>query len=341
MRISPSYIVVFFHVVVWAVILLFPFLISDAGADYAIGAVPGVFFTVAGIIHGLLFYINAYYLFPRFFNKRSWWLYIPLSIVLVGISLLLKYVILHRWFFETLANPITYRMVFAPSFIFFAVSIVYRKIVDNIHRERLQKEERAERLATELKFLRSQINPHFLFNTLTNLVSLARKKSELLEPALIQLSDLMRYMLYDTQGKRVPLTKEVAYLRDYIGLQRLRFEENIDVSVTIGLATDTDQRYCIEPMLLIPFVENAFKHGTGYMGSPEIVIQLTEQQGQLLFHVRNRIASPAAETSKDGDSGIGLVNVRKRLELLYGKAYRLDIDRQDGWYAVTLKLALS
>src|SRR5690606_33933785 len=136
------------------------------------------------------------------------------------------------------------------SFVFFAISIVYRKILDTIHRERLQKEERAEQLATELKFLRSQINPHFLFNTLTNLVSLARKKSELLEPALIQLSDLMRYMLYDTQGKRVPLSKEITYLRNYIGLQQLRFGEHIDVSIAIELSPDVEQQSLIEPMLL-------------------------------------------------------------------------------------------
>lgn len=341
MRISPSYIVIFFHVAVWAVILLFPFLISDADTDYAIGAVPGFFFTVAGVIHCLLFYINAYYLFPRFFSRHSWWLYILLAVTLVGVSLLLKYVILHRWFSETLANPITYRIVFAPSVIFLAISIVFRKILDNIRRERLQKEQQAERLATELKFLRSQINPHFLFNTLTNLVSLARKRSELLEPALIQLSDLMRYMLYDTQGKRVPLAKEIDYLRDYIGLQRLRFEEDVDVTVMIELAPGTDQRYFIEPMLLIPFVENAFKHGTAHMGRPEILVRLTEVKDQLVFYVRNRIAPSSVKTSKDRASGIGLVNVRKRLELLYGPAYRLDIDQQGGWYTVTLKLMLS
>ncbi|GGH04636.1 sensor histidine kinase [Parapedobacter pyrenivorans] len=341
MRVPLSYIVIFFHVAVWAVVLLFPFLISDAGTDYAIGVVPGIFFTMAGIIHCLLFYTNAYYLFPRFFNRHSWWLYILLSIVLVGVSFLLKHIILYRWFSETLVNPITHRIVFAPSFVFFAISIVYRKILDNIHRERLQKEERAERLATELKFLRSQINPHFLFNTLTNLVSLARKDSNLLEPALIQLSDLMRYMLYDTQGKRVPLAKEVAYLRDYIGLQRLRFEEDINITTTIELAPDTDQHCLIEPMLLIPFVENAFKHGSSHIDQPEIIIQLTAQQGRLTFRVKNRIAPPAVGTSKDSDSGIGLTNVKKRLELLYGNAYRLDINQQAGWYEAILKLTLS
>ncbi len=252
----------------------------------------------------------------------------------------LKTVILHRWFPEIPDTPVTNRIIFAPSFVFYVVSIVYRKILDNIRRERLQKEERAERLATELKFLRSQINPHFLFNTLTNLVSLARKNSELLEPALIQLADLMRYMLYDTQGKRVPLAKEVTYLRNYIGLQRLRFDENIDVSVAIELAPDMGQHYVIEPMLLIPFVENAFKHGSGHLERPEIAIRLTEQQGQLIFNVKNRVAPLSAETSKDTDSGIGLANVKKRLDLLYGEAYRLDIAQQGSWYDVTLKLTL-
>lgn len=341
MRISPSYIIVFFHATVWAAILFFPFFIADPHTGYAIGSVPGAFFTLAGLIHLLLFYTNAYYLFPRFFNKRSWWLYVLLSIVLVGISLALKTVILHRWFPETPVTSLTNRIIFAPSFGFYVISIVYRKILNNIRRERLQKEERAERLATELKFLRSQINPHFLFNTLANLVSLARKNSDLLEPALIQLSDLMRYMLYDTQGKRVPLAKEVSYLQNYIGLQRLRFGEDIDVSVGIDLSPEINQHYLIEPMLLIPFVENAFKHGTGHLAHPEIAVHLTEQQGQIVFKVKNRVAPPSAGTSKDRASGIGLANVRKRLDLLYGEAYQLDITQRDGWYAVTLKLTLS
>lgn len=341
MRISFPYIILFFHAIVWAAILFFPFFIADPGTGYAIGSIRGVFFTWAGLIHAVIFYVNAYVLFPQFFNRRTWWLYVLSSLMLVGFSLVSKYAILDRWFSEALANPVTYRIVFAPSFVFFAISIVYRKILDNIRRERLQKEERAERLATELKFLRSQINPHFLFNTLTNLVALARKKSELLEPALIQLSDLMRYMLYDTEGKRVSLSKEITYLRNYIGLQQLRFDDTIDVSTTIELAPEAGQHYLIEPMLLIPFVENAFKHGTSHLEHPEIAIHLSEQQGQLVFNVRNRIAPPSAETSKDRDSGIGLANVKKRLDLLYGGAYRLTIGEREGWYEVTLKLVLS
>jgi len=341
MRVSSSYFVFFFHAIVWATILFFPFFVADPDTGYAIGAIPGAFFTIAGLIHLIIFYVNAYYLFPTFFNRRTWWLYVLLAVMLLGVSLLLKNIILHAWFPEARVTPAANRIIFAPSFGIYVVSIVYRKILDNIRRERRQKEERAERLATELKFLRSQINPHFLFNTLTNLVSLARKKSELLEPALIQLSDLMRYMLYDTQGKRVPLSKEITYLRNYIGLQQLRFGENIDVSTTLELVPDMEQQSLIEPMLLIPFVENAFKHGTSHLERPEIAIRLTEQQGQLLFNVRNRIAPPSAESSKDRDSGIGLANVKKRLDLLYGEAHRLDIDEQDGWYEVTLKLTLS
>jgi len=341
MRVSSSYIVFFFHAIVWGGILFFPFFIADPETEYAIGAIPGAFFTLAGLIHLTLFYVNAYYLFPKFFNRRIWWLYVLLSVILVGASLALKTVMLHGLFPEIPTTAATNRIVFAPSFGFYVASIVYRKILNNIHRERQQKEERAERLATELKFLRSQINPHFLFNTLTNLVSLARKKSELLEPALIQLSDLMRYMLYDTQGRRVPLSKEITYLRNYIGLQQLRFEENIDVSTAIELPPDTEPQYLIEPMLLIPFVENAFKHGTSHLEHPEIIVRLSEQQGQLVFNVRNRIAPPSVETSKDRDSGIGLANVKKRLDLLYRDAYRLDIDERDGWYEVTLKLILS
>ncbi|WP_431217545.1 sensor histidine kinase [Puia sp. P3] len=124
-------------------------------------------------------------------------------------------------------------------------------LVDRFRAEREQKERQATELLTELKFLRSQISPHFLFNVLTNLVSLARKKSDSLEPALIKLSELLRYMLYDTQGKKVPLQTEVEYLNNYLDLQRLRFGNDVDIDSRIE-ADDEAMAYTIEPMLLIP-----------------------------------------------------------------------------------------
>src|SRR6202035_1281545 len=127
------------------------------------------------------------------------------------------------------------RFILVPSIGIFVISCIYRIILDRIRFEKEQKERQASQLATELKFLRSQISPHFLFNVLTNLVSLARKRSDKLEPSLIMLSDLMRYMLYDTQGKKVELGTEIEYLNSYVELQQLRFGNDVEITNNIGV----------------------------------------------------------------------------------------------------------
>lgn len=262
------------------------------------------------------------------------------SIVLVGGSLALKSIILHRWFSDTLQHQAAYGFVFAPSFGIYVISIIYRKIIDGIKRERIQKEKQAAQLAAELKFLRSQINPHFLFNTLTNLVSLARKKSDKLETALIQLSDLMRYMIYDTQDKKVTLQSEIDYLENYISLQQLRFDEDIHLDMQIDVASQVAENLFIEPMLLIPFVENAFKHGTGVSEKSEISIHLAVVQNKLNFSVTNFADVTARPVSKDSASGIGLANVKARLKLLYQHTHSLDIEEKGGWFSINLTLVL-
>jgi hypothetical protein len=332
-------VIIALHILIWGVILLLPYIVSSAASNYRIGNIPGLFFTISGLIHMGIFYIHALFLYPKLWNKRRWWLYFPATLLLVGISFPLKYVIIASRFPGVLDDPASYRFVFAPSIGVFFISWVYCKVVERINEERRQKEKQAEQLSTELKFLRSQVSPHFLFNVLTNLVSLARKKSDQLEPALIMLSDLMRYMLYDTTGKKVPLDKEIAYLNSYIALQQLRFGSDVEISNRV-ITDRPPADYTIEPMLLIPFVENAFKHGTGYTRHPAINIQLTLHSDLLTFDVQNQFDNdPAA--SKDENSGIGLANVRSRLDLLYPGRYTLTIrDRLNVFY-ITLILKLT
>src|SRR5205085_9613351 len=142
---------------------------------------------------------------------------------------------------------------------FLAASTAYCLVKDRIHNERIAHEKQTENLKTELSFLHSQVRPHFMFNIMNNMVALARKKSDILEPSLIKLSALLRYMLYETDEK-VPLKKEIEYLQSYIDLQRQRFGNTVHIRTSMQ---EEEQHYEIEPMLLIPFVENAFKHGTG------------------------------------------------------------------------------
>ncbi|WP_160711236.1 sensor histidine kinase [Chitinophaga solisilvae] len=330
-------IIIVLHVLIWGMVLLLPYLVSTEANDYRVGPLPGTFFTLSGIIHLIIFYVNAFFLCPRWLNRRYWWLYIVAAAALLGGSFWLKYHMMAWWYPELLQDRPAYRAVFSPSVGVFVISLVYRKILDRIRVEKEQKEKQAQQLSSELKFLRSQISPHFLFNVLTNLVSLARKKSDQLEPSLIMLSELMRYMIYDAGGARVAVTKEVAYLESYIALQRLRFGTDVDIQAGIHLEENAGAQL-IEPMLLIPFVENAFKHGTGVV-SPVITVRLYVKQEELVFEVNNAY-DRILDSSKDESSGIGLANVRSRLDLLYRHKHQLKIMDNGHEFNISLTLTL-
>jgi LytS/YehU family sensor histidine kinase len=219
----------------------------------------------------------------------------------------------------------------------FVVSVLYSITVEKIRIEKMQKENEALQLGMELKFLRSQVSPHFLFNILTNLVFLARKKSDKLEESLLMLSGLMRYMLYDA-GKKISLQQEVEYLESYVALQKLRFGRDVDILFNIELS-QAEKDYSIEPMMLIPFVENAFKHGTGYRHQPFININLMVQQGALSFQVKNKFSNEA-DAVKEESSGIGLSNVQSRLKLLYPGRHNLKIHSSADEFDINLTLKL-
>jgi sensor histidine kinase YesM len=224
-----------------------------------------------------------------------------------------------------------------PFFVFIIIaSAAFRMIRDRVEENQRNRERETENLKTELSFLRSQVSPHFMFNIMNNMVSLARKKSELLEPSLIKLSALLRYMLYETDEK-VPLQKEVEYLQSYIDLQRLRFGSNLTIKTCME---KWDDNYQIEPMLLIPFVENAFKHGTGLVENPEIDVELKAEKNILSLSVRNKFDDSSPEV-KDKSSGIGLTNVQRRLALLYKNKHSLLITKQNGWFVSSLQIALN
>ena len=203
---------------------------------------------------------------------------------------------------------------------------------DQLETERKLKEKETENLRTELIFLRSQISPHFIFNVLNNMVALARKKSDDLEPSLIKLSSLLRYMLYEADQSNVSLQKEIEYLQNYIELQKQRFRKNAEIHFSFDQPSEP---LTIEPMLLVPFVENAFKHGTTMVENGIIDISLKVNDGLLDFTVKNRY-NPDFKEVKDQSSGIGLVNVKRRLHLLYDKRRRLTIDDSRGFFHVHL-----
>lgn len=186
----------------------------------------------------------------------------------------------------------------------------------------------------ELTALKLQISPHFLFNTLNNLRWLARQKSDDTEEALLRLSDLMRYIIYQVDKGPVPLAKELTYLAHYIELQKLRLTDNN--RVTFEVRAD-DRQVLIEPLLLLPFVENAFKHGLHTDDPSDITIRLTYRQGRLQFQTVNRMLKAQTPTA---DSGIGVQNVARRLALHYPDRHQLRIDQQAGLFFVDLTIDL-
>jgi len=221
-----------------------------------------------------------------------------------------------------------------PFLMAWALSTSIKFSLDFARIERERKDSENENLKSELSLLRSQISPHFMFNVLNSLTALARKKSDDLEPIIIKLSQLMRYMLYDSGIDKVSLDTEIEYLENYIDLQKLRFGSSIDVNFEKSV---THTGFNLEPMLLIPFVENAFKHGTGMILNPEIHIHLSNGGKQLNFVIKNKF-TPNVKEEKDATSGIGLQNVKRRLELLYPGKYSLDITQEKEWFEVNLKL---
>ena len=281
----------------------------------------------------LFFYFNLLVLIPKFLNRKKISIYIFLIILLMAAFIAVvnffpkegEKLGLHRESF----------FVIFPYLFIWAMSTVYWFVTDKISTEQRMKERENENLKTELSFLRSQVSPHFLFNVLNNMVAMARLKSDQLEPSLIRLSGLMRYMLYESDETSVTLLREIEYVNSYIELQKIRYAKSLVIKVNM----DPGDNQLIEPMLLIPFIENAFKHGTGTIDEPVIDIYLKISEGLIDFRVKNKF-NPANEEIKDRTSGIGLQNVIRRLNLLYDQKHILTINKENGWYSISLQIKL-
>jgi Putative regulator of cell autolysis len=322
------------HILVWSILFLVPLLLFQDQPDPT--GLPRGFFIFTNLYHIGLFYLNAYFLYPRLLTKKWWWLYLLSLAALVAISFPLKMLVIRLFDPGFILTELKARIIFFPPVAILFISSIFRLVIDRINQDKREKEIRAERLDSELKFLRSQISPHFLFNMLTNMVALARVKSDLLEPSLIKLSELLRYMLHQPGKEKLSMEEEIGYLKSYIELQQLRFGDSVRVELNIE---DQAPDCLVEPMLLVPFVENAFKHGIGLIRDPYISIQLKVVKGQLHFSVANNYNKQ--HFSKDNSSGIGLVNVRNRLSLLYPNKHTLTIHDTGETYTVTLQITLS
>lgn len=190
-----------------------------------------------------------------------------------------------------------------------------------------------QRLNAELNFLKLQINPHFLFNTLNSIYSQAHLKSEQTEYSILKFSQIMRYVLYDSATEKIPLAKDLEYVRNYIDLQKLRISKN--VTIHYGVTGNTDN-LLIAPLLLITFIENAFKHGISYTIPSEIRIHIEVIHQTLVLSVGNAVTI----TREKGHGGVGLINAKRRLDVLYPGRYMLDVVENNSLYIVNLKIDL-
>lgn len=280
-----------------------------------------------------LFYMNIRYLVPRYLIRRS---YLSFFSIQTGIIISLNFV--SQLFLNSMNPGMPGVKLGLPVFLYVLITlfaICYCLMKQSTDSERKQKEKENENLKSELQFLRWQISPHFMFNALNNMVALARIKSDKVEPMLMRLSTLMRYMLYDTDENKVPIRKEIEYLQSYIALQCIRFGEELQMIAEIHIDDGVD--VLIEPMLLIPFVENAFKHGTGIIAQPVIHVTMNVTNERLIFSIKNKYLQ-FQFGNNDDTHGIGLHNVRRRLNLLYGEDFVLDVKHTDDWFLVSLNI---
>jgi len=195
-----------------------------------------------------------------------------------------------------------------------------------------------EKLQSELNFLRAQTNPHFLFNTLNNLYVLARKKSDRTSGAIMMLSKIMRFVLYDCRAHQIAVSDEAKVIQDYIELEKLRYNDRL----TVLYEEDLDNPHAlVAPLLLLPFVENSFKHGAhSTTGKADIHISLTLKNKELVFSVENTVDGEEETPAATGSSGIGLRNVQRQLDLLYPGRFSLISGREDSMYRAHLRISL-
>lgn len=226
--------------------------------------------------------------------------------------------------------PLLYTLLF---FYMAGLALAYIDKYRNTEKKRLQMEQ--EKITTELAYLKQQINPHFLFNTLNSIYSYTIGVSTPASDAIIKLSSILRYMLYETNREKVPLTDEIAVVYDYIDLQKLRLTEKTKVDITI---TGDPNFHQIEPMLLMPILENAFKYGVDSVEESFVKISIDVTTDLFVFAVSNKIVKK--NSADNQNSGIGIKNIRRRLDLMYGDRYSFDVSEKDGIFEVVLRLLM-
>ncbi len=325
------------------------------GTFHTLSKYPGRFFPVMfnnlwGVVYLIpLNFILFEYTIPFVWRKRKTIIYnILLGILLLWVHLMLYSYGSYAWrllgiqihvytalkAFSSGDEVVENQMGYSIGSVFFFGII--RHIYNYVKLTQSQQQLRIEKQAAELNYLRSQTNPHFLFNTLNNIYSLARDKSDVAPESILRLSKILRFMLYETSGTYISIEQELKIISDYIELEKLRYDESLHINFNHDVE---DMKQAIPPLLLVPLVENAFKHGASETrGRPFVDIHLSVNKRQLTFVVKNSFEAVPAEGSVK--ENIGLSNLRRQLELLY-KDYNLSVQQGESVFTATLKINLA
>jgi len=328
------------HILFWIGIEAFLIYVTRDESKLSIEALL-IIFGVYGFINIGLFYLNYLYFIPKFLDKKRYRDYTIALLIAIVVFAIGKY------FLTLSVHPIIdiHDKAKAPSFLayflgscltnvlFLFLSTALKFGIDWFLNARVQRDLENQRLVAELAFLKSQINPHFLFNSLNSIYSLAYQKSDTTPEAILKLSEIMRYMLYESNDSKVDLAKELQYLQNYIDLQKIRFGNKAFVEFKITGEVGAQK---IVPLLLIAFIENAFKHGVANDPSMPIRLFINLDGANLHFYTENK----KHMNNRDIEGGIGLQNVKRRLDLLYTGKYKLDIQDKPDTYICELSLVL-
>lgn len=344
------------HLVFWIGYFAFLLFYLSGRTPSEIALLRSILFLMLQMIFA---YTNVYFLMPRFFLEKRYVEYI-LIVLVIFLGLFFIYDLIDQetmpQYRESMARKFSNRRSseqggYMSKFMFihfrvimniilttaiYLLSTAYTMISEANRREKEAALLKSEKLNSELKFLKSQINPHFLFNALNNIYALAIIKSDDAAAVILKLSDMLRYIIYDCNEDHVPLKKEITYINNFIDLQKLKEEKQGSVEVDFDKA---DGRLHIAPLIFIPFIENSFKHSKiEDHESGWIRLKLETNNKVLRFEVINSI--PSTPHSKDAHGGIGLENVKKRLNLLYPGRHDLHIHEDGERFTVQLQIQL-
>jgi hypothetical protein len=348
---SGKKISIMLHIAAWSILLLLPLYLINIDQDRDLFFIHRIYLRT--IVYVLIFYLNFFWLIPNFlFRAKKWRYYVFVSAIIIGFYVVNETVnknffsveekrfkeafekiskdmpaSRHPWKFDIYNYCITTILISGFSV---GLRMTGRYQKDEKKRKELEK----ERLSSELTFLKHQISPHFFFNTLNNIYSLTEINTKEAQNAILQLSKLMRYLLYESEKGDTRLSSEISFMQNYIELMKLRLNDKVELKFSFP---DNYTDFNFPPLLFISIIENAFKHGVSYRDPSYIHIDMIINERKIRFSSKNSIGS-AAEQSEE--HGIGLENLKKRLALLFPERYKLSINKTEKSFEVEMEIEI-